>query len=47
MEYYLFAAWMFIMVFSYVKIIKAHLVTLEISKDLKKTNYKFQKKYSA
>jgi hypothetical protein len=42
MEYYLFTAWVFIMVFSYVKIIKAHLITIEISKDLKKYNFKLR-----
>lgn len=42
MEYYLFTAWMFIMVFYYVKIIKAHLITIEISKDLKKNNFKLR-----
>ena len=40
MEYYLFTAWIFIMVFSYIKIIRAHLITIEISKDLKKNNYR-------
>jgi len=39
MEYYLFTAWIFIMVFSYIKIVKAHLITIEISKDQKKNSY--------
>lgn len=40
MVYYLFTAWIFIMVFSYIKIIRAHLITIEISKGLKKNNYR-------
>jgi hypothetical protein len=44
MEYYLFTAWMFAMIFSYVKIVKAHLITIEISKELRKKPFSIRQR---
>jgi hypothetical protein len=44
MEYYLFTAWMYVMIYTYVKIVKAHLITIEISKELRKKPYNIRQR---